>query len=317
MYIAALDIGGTKTIAALVSWDGQVIDRETWPTCLRDSYENLDLCVAALKRLMEKHGVTQESLAGIGVTLPGIVDRQSGTLLYAPFSKWENVAAAEYLRRETGVQRVECENDVNACAVGELTYGLGKTYSDFVWMTVSTGVGGAVVADGRLLRGADGFAGELGHLKVEYDHPALCPCGQWGCLEAHGSGTALNRLTKERQESDGDFSAALAAIGAEKPDGKACAMLAAQGNVAAKEIFETVGMYLGRGIAYCVNILNPRAIVIGGGVSASLDYLMPGIEKAVEAGAFKKMERPRIVATPLGYEAALIGAAALIRQEQE
>lgn len=316
MYIAALDIGGTKTTTAIADGDGQVIDRVTWPTCLRDSYENLGLCLHALDQLLEKHGLRREQLAGIGVSLPGIVDRESGTLLYAPFSKWENVAVADYLRRETGIQRVECENDVNACAVGELAFGLGKRYSDFIWMTVSTGVGGAVVVDRRLVRGADGFAGELGHLKVEYDHPALCPCGQLGCLEAHGSGTALNRLAARRQLEDPDFTEALAAIGAEKPDGKACAALAQAGNAAALEIFETVGIYLGRGISYCINILNPQAIIIGGGVSASLAYLMPGIEKTVKASTFAKMAFPRIVATPLGYEAALIGAAALIRPER-
>ena len=233
-------------------------------------------------------------------------------LLYAPFSKWEQVTVADYLREKTGVQRIECENDVNACAVGELRFGLGSVYSDFVWMTVSTGVGGAIVVDRRLVRGKNGFAGELGHLKVEYDHPHACPCGQLGCLEAHGSGTALNRLTVERNQNDPSFASALRAIGAEKADGKTCAALAAEGNAAALEIFETVGLYLGRGIASCINLLNPQAVVIGGGVSASLDYLLPGIEKALKSDVFHKMDPPKIVRTALGYEAALIGAAALI-----
>ena len=315
MYIGALDIGGTKTITAITDEKGNVIDSVNFPTLLRDSYENLALCIRELRRMLKEHGIRMEELAGIGVSLPGIVDREKGVLIYSPFSKWENIAVADTLRRETDVQRVECENDVNACAVGELRFGLGRQYSDFIWMTVSTGVGGAVVADGKLLRGANGFAGELGHLKVEYSEPHPCPCGQTGCLEAHGSGTALNRLTLKRQESDPDFAAALRAIGAEKADGKACAMLAAEGNKAALGIFDTVGMYLGRGIAYCVNILNPQAVVIGGGVSASLELLRPGIERELKADAFHKMDTPAIVRTALGYEAALIGAAALVLQE--
>ena len=314
MTIAALDIGGTKSITALTDEKGKILDQVTFPSYLPDSYENLQLCVRELDRLLEKHGVKREELQGIGVSLPGIVDREKGVLLYAPFSKWENIAVADFLRRETGVRRIACENDVNACAVGEITFGLGRQYSDFIWMTVSTGVGGAVVADHQLVRGMNGFAGELGHLKVEYDHPQPCPCGQKGCLEAHGSGTALNHLMRERYESDSAFAQALHAVGAEMPDGKACAVLAAAGNKTALEIFETVGMYLGRGIACCINILNPQAVVIGGGVSASLSWLMPGIEKAVKECAFHKMEAPVIVRTPLGYEAALIGAAALIVQ---
>lgn len=313
--IAALDIGGTKTITAILDENGAILEQTTCVSYLPDSYENLDRCVEELNRLLEACGLHREELKGIGVSLPGIVDRKKGVLLYAPFSRWEQVTVADYLREKTGVQRIECENDVNACAIGELRFGLGRVYSDFVWMTVSTGVGGAIVADGQLVRGANGFAGELGHLKVEYDHPHACPCGQLGCLEAHGSGTALNRLTAERSQTDPSFAEALRSVGAEKADGKACAALAAEGNAAALEIFETVGLYLGRGIASCTNLLNPQAVVIGGGVSASLEYLLPGIEKALKDNAFKKMDAPRIVRTALGYEAALIGAAALVLQE--
>ncbi|MBR4392629.1 MAG: ROK family protein [Oscillospiraceae bacterium] len=312
MYIAALDVGGTKTITAILDENGSILDQTTFVSCLPDSYENLDRCVEELNRLLAARGIRRGELKGIGVSLPGIVDRKKGMLLYAPFSKWEQVTVADYLREKTGVQRIECENDVNACAVGELRFGLGSVYSDFVWMTVSTGVGGAIVVDRRLVRGKNGFAGELGHLKVEYDHPHACPCGQLGCLEAHGSGTALNRLTVERNQNDPSFASALRAIGAEKADGKTCAALAAEGNAAALEIFETVGLYLGRGIASCINLLNPQAVVIGGGVSASLDYLLPGIEKALKSDVFHKMDPPKIVRTALGYEAALIGAAALI-----
>lgn len=314
MYIAALDIGGTKTIAAVTDESGMVLSKVTFPTLVHDSYENLNICVHELRQMLSARGLGFEALAGIGVSLPGIVDREKGVLLYAPYSKWENVDFAGILRSETGVSLVECENDVNACAEGELTFGLGDRYTDFIWMTVSTGVGGAVVADSKLLRGMDGFAGELGHLKVEYADPYPCPCGQLGCLEAHGSGTALNRLVAERQAADPAFAAALSELCEGRADGKACSLLAAAGNTAAREIFETVGVYLGRGISYCINILNPQAVVIGGGVSASLDLLMPGIMCAVHANAFKKMSIPDIVQTPLGYEAALIGAAALVRQ---
>lgn len=310
MIYAALDIGGTKTIAALADETGSILAQKKFTSYIASSQIHLDLCVDALRELMQERGVQTKDIHGLGISLPGIVDSDRGILLYAPYAKWENVPVADYLREKLGIEKIRCDNDVNACAIGELKFGLGKKYTDFVWMTVSTGVGGASVSGGTLVRGADGFAGELGHLKVEYDHPAHCPCGQEGCLEAHGSGTALNRLTAEAAQADGAFAAALAQAGM-KADGAGCAALAQAGNPRALAIFAEIGTYLGRGMAYCINVLNPQAVVVGGGVSASLELLRPAITAALKANAFHKMQDIDVVCTPLGYEAALIGAAAL------
>ncbi len=310
MIYAALDIGGTKTIAALTDENGSILTQKKFTSFVASSQTHLDICVDALRELMQERGLDAKEIHGLGISLPGIVDSDRGVLLYAPYAKWENVPVAEYLREKLGIANIRCDNDVNACAIGELKFGLGKKYSDFVWMTVSTGVGGASVSDGTLIRGADGFAGELGHLKVEYDHPAQCPCGQEGCLEAHGSGTALNRLTAKMAQQDAEFAAALAQAGS-KADGAGCAKLAQAGNPKALAIFDEIGTYLGRGMAYCVNVLNPQAVVVGGGVSASLELLRPAITAALKANAFRKMQNIDVVCTPLGYEAALIGAAAL------
>lgn len=314
MYIAALDIGGTKTIAAVLNEKGEILAQENFPSLVSSYEAHLELCAGAMKRQMEKAGVTGDKLAGLGVSLPGIVDNENGVLIYAPYANWENIHVAEYLSERLGIKRICCENDVNACAIGELRFGLGSRYSDFIWMTVSTGVGGAVIENARLVRGGHGFAGELGHLKVEYAHPAHCPCGQEGCLEAHGSGTALNRETKRLAERSAEFAQALADMG-RKADGAGCAALAKAGNREALEIMEQIGTYLGRGISYCVNILNTQAVVIGGGVAASLELLLPAIRASVQKNAFKRMQNIDIVRTPLGYEAALMGAAALVLQE--
>lgn len=311
MYFAAFDIGGTKTIVAIVKENGEIITKKQFPSYVQSSKVHLDLCIDAFREELKEQELTSEQIGGIGVTLPGIVDNEHGILLYAPFANWKDVHVAEYLTEQLGVTNVCCENDVNACAIGELKFGLGKKYTDFVWMTVSTGVGGAVVSDSKLNRGAEGFAGELGHLKVEYDHPVQCPCGQWGCLEAHGSGTAMNRMMAETAEKNPEFAAKLEEKGLKK-DGAGCAALAGEGNEEAQKIFDTIGMYLGRGIAYCINVLNPQAIVIGGGVSASLERIRPSIQETVEKQAFGRMNKVDVVCTPLGYEAALIGAAALV-----
>lgn len=311
MYIAALDIGGTKTIAAILDEKGACLVQDNFPSIVASYEEHLALCVQTMKRLMGQMGIEAGDVAGLGVSLPGIVDDKNGVLIYAPYANWKNVRVADVLRKELGIAKICCENDVNACAIGELKFGLGEKYSDFVWMTVSTGVGGAVVENAELLRGAHGFAGELGHLKVEYAHPELCPCGQYGCLEAHGSGTALIRETRKNAQVSPDFADALRETGL-KSEGAACAALAKAGNADAQEIMNQIGTYLGRGISYCVNILDTQAIVIGGGVAASFELLLPCIKNVIEQSVHKSMQNVEILKTPLGYEAALLGAAALV-----
>lgn len=311
MINIALDIGGTKTIAALTDENGKILVQQRFSTSSIPCESHLDVCISVIRELMNERKLVACDIHGIGVTLPGIVDADHGILIYAPFEKWENVPVAAYLEQSLGIPYIRCENDVNACAIGELKFGLGSKYSDFVWITVSTGVGGASVSGGKLIRGAEGFAGELGHLKVEYDHPVLCPCGQYGCLEAHGSGTAFNRLASQLAERDLDFASSLSAKGL-KPDGKGCDVLAYAGNLKALQIHNEIGTYIGRGISYCINVLNPQAVILGGGVSASLELLRPSIQAAIKDCAFQKMQNVDILCTPLGYEAALRGAAALV-----
>lgn len=311
MYIAALDIGGTKTIAAILDEKGKILAQENFPSVVSSYETHLGLCAESMKRLMQQMGLTVDDFIGIGTALPGIVNNEKGVLIYAPYADWENVPVAEFLRSSLGFSKVQCENDVNACAIGEQRFGVGQNYTDFIWMTVSTGVGGAVVEGSKLVRGGHGFAGELGHMKVEYKKPAHCPCGQYGCLEAHGSGTALIRETRTRAVESPSFAKALEEQGL-KPDGAGCAALARLGNTDALGIMEQIGTYLGRGISYCINILDTQAVVIGGGVAASLDLLLPSIRASVQQNAFKRMQDIDIVKTPLGYEAALLGAAALV-----
>lgn len=311
MYIGAFDIGGTKTIVALADETGKIYEKQQYPTDTADCLRHLDSCCEIFLQFMHKHQLQPNQILGIGVNLPGIVDRKQGILLRAVYAGWHDVPVKNYLIKKIHVLNIVCENDVNSCAVGELRFGLGQKYKDFGWMTVSTGVGGAVVCNGQLIRGAHGFAGEFGHIKVEYEKANLCPCGDYGCLEAHGSGTALNRLIAECAKNEPSFKEAFDAIG-EQPSAVACAKLAHNGNPDAIQIFIDIGTYLGKGISYYANILDPEAIIIGGGVSASLDLLMPGIDKSLKKNAFGQMKHIKILQTALGYEAALMGAIAIV-----
>lgn len=311
MYVGAFDIGGTKTIIALADDTGRIYEKQQFPTDTRDCFKHLDVCCEIFRQFLSKNGLTAAQIAGIGVNLPGIVDREKGVLVRAVYAGWNNIPVKECAAKKLNISKIVCENDVNSCAVGEMRFGLGKKYNSFGWMTVSTGVGGAVVSDGQLIRGAHGYAGEFGHLKVEYESPNACPCGEQGCLEAHGSGTALNRLIAARVQNDEAFKAAFEQLG-EAPSGASCSRLAKDGNQTAIKIFNQVGEYLGKGIAYYANILDPEVVVIGGGVSASLDLLMPGIRKSIEQYTFAQMRDVKILPTALGYEAALMGAIAIL-----
>ena len=138
MIYAALDIGGTKTIAALTNENGSILTQKKFTSFVASSQTHLDICVNALRELMQEWGLEAKEIHGLGVSLPGIVDSDRGVLLYAPYAKWKNVPVAEYLREKLGIANIRCDNDVNACAIGELKFGLGKKYSDFVWMSWAT-----------------------------------------------------------------------------------------------------------------------------------------------------------------------------------
>jgi len=316
MYIAALDIGGTKTIVAICDEKGQVCEKKVFPTVVSNSDLHLDNCVLAFRNLFSRMGINAPSIIGIGVSLPGVVNSEEGVLLYAPYSRWRNVRIAEYLSKKLNIDKVVCENDVNACAIGEQIFGVGRKYKDFIWITVSTGIGGAVVVNSELVKGTQGFAGELGHLKVEYTNPARCSCGQYGCMEAHASGTAITNVIQQKIKNEPAFAGLFSATSVEQ-NGIGCEKLARTGNEDALRIFEQVGIYLGRGISYCVNILNTQAVIIGGGVAESLDLMLPGIQVAVKKNVFEKVQDFEVVKTPLGYEAALLGAVALVIQAKE
>lgn len=310
MYVGAFDIGGTKTIVALADETGKILEKYQFTTDTSDCRKHIEKCCDLFRDFLNRQNVAVKQVKGIGVNLPGPVDRKKGVLIRAVYAGWNNIPAKDWITELTGIAHVVCENDVNSCAVGELKFGMGKEYGSFGWMTVSTGVGGAVVCDGQLIRGAHGYAGEFGHIKVEYDNPRTCPCGQSGCLEAHGSGTALNRMILEKVQADANFAAAMKSLG-EEPNGASCAKLAKTGNQTALDLFYQLGRYLGKGIACYTNILDPDAVFVGGGVSASLDLLMPGIRSAIEEYTFTQMKDVRILPTALGYEAALMGAIAI------
>jgi len=297
MMIGAIDAGGTKVLTAVMTEAGQVLARRQASVPPADVPAYFGRCAEMLKACALEVGVGIGDLAGVGMNIPGMVTGD-GTVLGSPSAGWSAFEAKPLLRASLGLSHgnVFFENDINACALAELRF--GGAAGDFVWITISTGNGGAVVSDGQLVRGAGGCAGEFGHLKVEREHPRRCGCGGLGCLEAHASGVAIGRRAEEAGLGRGT-------------DAKRCEELARQGDAVALAVYEETGVYLGRALAIAANLLNPSCAYIGGGVSMALDLMLPAIRRTLSAEALPQCVDLKVERTRLGYEAALLGAAAV------
>ncbi|MDR2739437.1 MAG: ROK family protein [Treponema sp.] len=310
MYIGSMDVGGSKTLVGIINERGEVLSKVRVSTNVADCLGHFSVCCQKLRECAETIRLPLNQLNGIGIALPGIVNKSAGILTRAVFAGWCNITVADIIRREMKTDAVFIENDVNACAIGELCFGFKERFHDFIWVTVSTGVGGAVVCGDRLIPGALGCAGEMGHVKVEYTDPYICPCKQYGCLEAHGSGTAITRYTKQAMKEDSGFAALFKAQDL-SADALGCSVLAEQGNETALGIYRKAAVYLGRGLSYGVNILNPEAIILGGGISRSLNLLHDTIQETIRKCVINNLAHVEVVQTQLGYDAAFLGAAAL------
>ena len=310
-YLGAIDVGGTKTMVGVIGDDARILTKRHFATHTADCFAHFSDCAARFRECLSELGLAVGDLEGIGVNMPGMVDAPTGVLLQASFAGWYDVDVKGYFSRQLGTERIFVENDVNSCAIGELIF--GGACDNFVWVTVSTGIGGAIVADRKLLYGFNSCAGELGHVKVEYERPARCSCGQWGCAEAHGSGTGIGNLFASKAAEDPKLQALLSSKNL-PADAKTCAMLAREGYAAALETLDAAGKYIGRALSYAANLANPQKIYIGGGVSDSLDLLLPAIREEFARATIKQCASVDIVQTALAYDAALMGAAALTIQ---
>jgi glucokinase len=311
MLIGSIDIGGTKTMIGVVTSEGKVLCKKQFPTDKSDSREWIAFSCEQLKLCIHDLGYELKDISGIGVSLPGIVDRDRKILVRTVYPNWNNLRVPELIQQQLGVQRVVIDNDVNACALGEKYFGYRDLYRDYLWVTVSTGVGGAVVCDGKLIRGFNGSAGEVGHLKVEFDHPLQCPCGQYGCLEAHGSGTAIKHYIEEEVKNNKNF---LNLFNNNKLplDAAGCAELVKLGDGTAASIYKKTATYIGRGLGYAINLVNPEVVIIGGGVSSSLSIMKDQMIETISKTVNHALLPVDVVQTKLGYDAAFLGAAALV-----
>ena len=312
--VVGIDLGGTKIRSVVVRPDGTMLAEDVRPTDAEGGQAVVvDRLVESARAAVAASRVDLDAILAVGVTAPGTVDFDEGILHQPPnLPGWDRVPLGSLLTERLG-RPVFLENDANAAAYGEWRYGAGVGLRHMIYLTVSTGIGAGLILNGQLYRGADGAAGELGHTAVDVNGPPH-NCGQIGCVEVMASGTAIARMAHEAVAAG--RSAPLARLAAETGELTAHEVdLAADGgDPAAREILARAASYLGIGLANYINIFNPEAIVIGGGVTRiGRQFLEPAYALA-KARAFRlPAERVRFLPAALEGRSEVLGVSALAR----
>jgi glucokinase len=308
-----IDVGGTKIAAGVVGTDGKIGARAFRDTPATSVDATAAVICDAAAELIADHEVE-----AVGIGAAGFVSSDRSTVLFAPNLAWRDEPLGARVSEVLKVP-VVVENDANAAAWGEFAFGAAKDVEHMVCVTVGTGIGGGVVVAGELLRGANGVAAELGHMRV-VPGGHRCGCGARGCIEQYASGSALVREGRAQAES-GSLSAAqmLSVCGITDPaelTGPMITKAAADGDPCAVELLDDLGRWLGEALASFATLFDPTTIVIGGGVSAAKELLLKSAQVAFEKNLPAKSNRPhpRFGLAELGNDAGIIGAADLARR---
>ena len=302
-YAIGVDLGGTNLRAAAITRDGVILEKIAGST---DLHEGRDAVISdivdAINQLKRRCGTG--TLAGVGVGVPGFILMEQGIIVGSNnLPEFEGFPVRDEIERLLQTP-VILENDANAAALGEKWQGAGKSVNDLVLLTLGTGIGGGIIAGGRVLHGYVGMAAELGHMTINpTGNP--CGCGNYGCLEKHASATAIVAM------------AAMLSLG-DNLTSEDVYRMAVSGNEKARMVFRTMGTALGNAIATLINIFNYPLYLLSGGVLAAWDQFAPAMLQEVEKRSFtyRKVET-RIEKATLGNQAGLYGAAYLPFQAQQ
>jgi glucokinase len=301
--VIGADLGGTKLLAGVIDQEGVVVRRTVRPTETASEEELLAELEGAIAEFMG------DDIGAIGVGIPSTIDQREGRAVSSVNVPLTDVDLRERLGGRFGVPAA-IENDANAAALAEHRFGAGRGARHMVMLTLGTGVGGGLILDGRLYRGAVGAAGELGHITLEIDGPpCFGECPGRGHLEALASGTAVDRLAEERAANRPDGDLGRAAAEGRTVDASLAVDLGSQEPGDARTLLEQVGRRLGEGIASLVNVFNPEVVVLGGGFARAGELLFgPARAVVAERALVPARDIVRIVPALLGPEAGLIGA---------
>ncbi|ARC56742.1 Glucokinase [Frondihabitans sp. 762G35] len=310
MQAIGIDIGGTKIAGGVVTELGEIVAERRVPTPGDDSEAIVAAVVRMIRELQSEHDVV-----AAGVAAPGFIDAAQSTVYYTPNIPWRNEPLRARLNDELDLH-ITIDNDANAAGWAEFRFGAARLVSDMAMLTIGTGVGGAIVAQDRLLRGGFGTGGELGHLRV-VPNGLPCGCGAFGCIEQYGSGRALLRMAGEVADRGGATGKALADLRSAHGalSGHDVAGLLSAGDPGALEALRELGSWIGQACASLSVVLDPQLFVIGGGVAQSGELLLAPIREAylthLPARGFHP--EPDFVIAELVNDAGVVGAADLAR----
>ena len=309
-YIFAVDLGGTTVKMGLFETAGNLLEKWEIDTNKEDQGSHILPDIAAsIRGKMTEKSIKDSDVAGVGIGVPGAV-RDNGDILGAANLGWGTFNVKETLEGLTGL-KVKVGNDANVAALGEMYAGGGKGYNSIVAVTLGTGVGGGVVIDGKIVCGANGAGGEIGHIHVDDNETEVCGCGNKGCLEQYTSATGVVRLAKRRLAAD-DKASSIRNI--ENLTCKDVFDAVKEGDELSIEVAEKFGYILGKALAQVACVVNPEAFVIGGGVSKAGEILLTFIQKNFVTYTFNGCRNTDFKLASLGNDAGIYGAAKLIME---
>ena len=297
-YHLGLDVGGTNLVAGVMNDEFQILAKCSLPAGAGRSIEEITGDMAAVSsEAVAKAGLTMDDIGGWGIGMPSCVNKKTNLLVHANCFGWKNVPIYDFLEPLLPLP-VKIDNDANCAAYGEALAGAAQGFDNVLMLTLGTGVGGGIIIDKQIYKGADGMGAELGHTKLVYNGE-LCTCGQCGCLEAYCSATALIRHAKE--------------VMGKEMDAKMVFDGAKAGDALCKTLIDDYIDHLAAGISSFITIFRPEIIILGGGVANAGDALFRPLNEQLKECTFGASEIgvPQVIPATLGNDAGLIGAAFL------
>ncbi|MDK2992827.1 MAG: glucokinase [Clostridiales bacterium] len=314
-YIAGIDLGGTTIQTVLTDEDYNIVTKYKSDTLAKEGPAAvIGRMMDAIDHVLEESNLSKKDLLGIGLGIPGLMDIEKGISLFAGNLSWENIQVLQPFKDRFQVP-VYMDNDVRVNALGEWYFGAGRGVKNMVLITLGTGVGAGIIIDGKMLRGPQSAAGEVGHMIIVEDGPA-CTCGSRGCLEVFASATGMMRRCKELmlenrdsllwQMCEGDIDKVRTYMIDKAHD---------QGDKVGLQVMAETAYYLGIGLTNVVNIFNPELVVIGGGVSKAGERLLgPAREFVNKRAMVVQRQHYKLVAAQMLDEAGMLGACTLVKE---
>jgi glucokinase len=314
-WIVGVDLGGTSTKLAIINLEGEISHKWEIPTDVSEEGKNITLDIAkSIGQKLEELGILKTNVLGIGMGAPGPVDLENGIIYEAINLGWKNRYPLQQVLEDATAIPVVIDNDANCAALGEMWKGAGNGAKELVCITLGTGVGGGVIANGDIVHGINGAAGEIGHITSVTEGGAPCNCGKSGCLETVASATGIVRIATEKLQKEpveGEMQNLFLKNG--KLTAKDVFDTARNGDQAAKDVLIEVAFHLGLALANVANTTNPEKIVLGGGVSRAGDILLAPVKEYFEKFAFIRVaQSTKITIATMGNDAGVIGAAWLV-----